>query len=85
MAKYLLGRQISGRKIITNDGEDFGRVIDLAVNEVTGEIEYLVVDPNPDNPFEEKLERDEEGHLQIPYRSVVAVGDYVIIEKKVLL
>lgn len=85
MAKYLLGRQISGRKIITNDGEDFGRVVDMAINEITGEIEHLVVDPNPDNPFEDKLEKDDDGYLEIPYRSVVAVGDYVIIEKKVLL
>lgn len=83
--KYLLGRQISGRKVITNDGEDFGRVVDLEVNEISGEIESLLVDPNPDNPFEDKLEKTEEGYVAIPYRSVIAVGDYVIIEKKALL
>ena len=85
MVKYLLGRQISGKKVITNDGEDFGRVVDLIVNEMSGDIEYLLVDPNPDNPFEERLEKDEEGYISIPYRSVIAVGDYVIIEKKVLI
>lgn len=85
MPKYLLGRQISGRKVITNDGEDFGRVIDIAVNEITGEIESFVIDPNPDNLFVEKLEKTDDGYVALPYRSVLAVGDYVIIEKKALL
>lgn len=81
MVKYLIARQLSGRKIITNEGEDFGRLIDMNVNEVTGKIENLVVEPNPDNELASKLKK-EDGLLYLPYESVLAVGDYVIVDKR---
>lgn len=81
MAKYLIARQLSGRKIITNDGEDFGRLVDLNVNEITGKIETLVVEPNPDSDLATKMKK-EDGMVLIPYESVLAVGDYVIVEKR---
>jgi len=81
MVKYLVARQLSGRKVITNEGEDFGRLIDLHINEVTGKIDTLVIDPNPDNDIAEKLRR-EDGSVQVSYDSVLAVGDYIIVDKR---
>jgi sporulation protein YlmC with PRC-barrel domain len=81
MVKYLVARQLSGRKIITNEGEDFGRLIDMNVNEVTGKIESLVVEPNPDSELAGKLKKDD-GLLYVPYDSVLAVGDFVIVDKR---
>lgn len=81
MAKYLLARQLSGKKVITNEGEDFGRLVDVHMNELTGKIENLVVDPNPDSELAAKL-RKEDGMLSLPYDSVLAVGDYIIVEKR---
>ncbi len=81
MVKYLIARQLSGRKIITNEGEDFGRLIDMNINEMTGKIESVVVEPNPDNESAAKLKR-EDGLVYIPYDSVLAVGDYVIVDKR---
>ncbi len=84
MVKYLLAKQITGKMVITNEGEDFGRVVDVNVNELTGELEDLVIDPNPDNPMIEKL-RVEDDYVLIPFNSVLAVGDYVIVDKRHLL
>ena len=81
MSKYVIARQLSQKKVITNDGEDFGRLVDLNVNEVTGKIEYLVIEPNPDNGTAGKM-RKEDGMVLVPYESVLAAGDYVIIEKR---
>ncbi len=81
MTKYLIARQLSGKKVITNDGEDFGRLVDLNVNEVSGKIENLVVEPNPDSALASKL-RKEDGMVLVPYESVLAVGDFVIVEKR---
>ncbi|MDO8553171.1 MAG: PRC-barrel domain-containing protein [Candidatus Micrarchaeota archaeon] len=81
MTKYLIARQLSGKKVITNDGEDFGRLVDLNVNEVSGKIENLVVEPNPDSVLASKL-RKEDGMVLVPYESVLAVGDFVIVEKR---
>ncbi len=81
MTKYLIARQLSGKKVITNDGEDFGRLVDLNVNEVSGKIENLVVEPNPDSVLASKLKK-EDGMVMVPYESVLAVGDFVIVEKR---
>ncbi|MEM4331480.1 MAG: PRC-barrel domain-containing protein [Candidatus Anstonellales archaeon] len=81
MAKYLLAKQIKGRMVITNEGEEFGRVVDLNVNELTGDIEDLIIDPNPDNTSLEQL-RTEDDYVLIPFNSVLAVGDYLIVDKR---
>ncbi|MEM4296012.1 MAG: PRC-barrel domain-containing protein [Candidatus Anstonellales archaeon] len=81
MAKYLLAKQITGRMVITNEGEEFGRVVDLNVNELTGDIEDLIIDPNPDNTSLEQL-RTEDDYVLIPFNSVLAVGDYLIVDKR---
>ena len=81
MVKYLIARQLSGRKIITNEGEDFGRLIDMNINEMTGKIETVVIEPNPDNDLAGKLKK-EDGLVYIPYDSVLAVGDFIIVDKR---
>lgn len=81
MAKYLIARQLSGKKIITNDGEDFGRLVDININELTGKVENLVIEPNPDSESANKLKK-EDGMVHINYEAVTAVGDYVIVEKR---
>lgn len=83
MAKYSLARQLTGKKVITNEGEEFGKLVDVNINEITGKIEELVVDPNPDKANLEAL-KDEEGYLLCPYESVIAVGDFIIVEKRTL-
>lgn len=81
MSKYLIARQLSGRKLVTNEGEDFGRLVDVSVNEISGRIEYLVAEPNPDSDIAAKLRKDD-GMCHLPYESVLAVGDYIIVEKR---
>ncbi|MEW6529086.1 MAG: PRC-barrel domain-containing protein [Candidatus Micrarchaeota archaeon] len=81
MAKYLIARQLSGKKIITNDGEDFGRLVDVNINEVTGKVEDLIIEPNPDSESAGKFKK-EDGMIHIPYETVTAIGDFVIVEKR---
>lgn len=81
MAKYLIARQLSGKKLVTNEGDDFGRLVDIEVNEVSGKIESMIVEPNPDNQTAAKMKK-EDGMVHIPYESVLAVGDFIIVEKR---
>jgi sporulation protein YlmC with PRC-barrel domain len=84
MVKYILAKQITGKTVITNEGEDFGRIVDINVNEITGTIEDIIVDPNPDLPAIENL-RTEDDYVLVPFSSVIAIGDYMIIDKRKLL
>jgi len=81
MPKYLIARQLSGKKLVTNDGEDFGRLVDIEVNEVSGKIEGLLVEANPDSGLASKMRKDD-GMIHVPYEAVLAVGDYIIVEKR---
>lgn len=81
MTKYLIARQLSGKKVITNEGEDFGKLVDVNINELTGKLETLTVEPNPDSALAGKMRKDD-GMVVIPYDSVLAVGDFVIVEKR---
>jgi len=59
MVKYLIARQLSGRNVITNDGASFGRIVDIDINEVTGKIENIVIEPDPDNQTADNLKRED--------------------------
>ena len=81
MTKYLIARQLSGRKLVTNEGEDFGRLVDISVNEVSGRVESLIAEPNPDSELALNMRKDD-GMVHVPYESVLAVGDFIILEKR---
>jgi len=81
MVKYSIARQLTGKRLVTNDGEEIGKLIDVYIEENSGKIEALIVEPNPDNQTARKLKR-EGGVCTIPYASVLAVADHIIVDKK---
>ncbi|MCL5007728.1 MAG: PRC-barrel domain-containing protein [Candidatus Marsarchaeota archaeon] len=83
MVKFIIGRQLVGKKIVTSDGFDLGRFIDADISPVTGKINDLIVEPNPDSTLATKI-RPEGGNLKVPYSAVLAVNDYVIVDRKSL-
>jgi sporulation protein YlmC with PRC-barrel domain len=79
--KYVNAKQLEGKKVIVSDGSALGKLIDIDVDEITGKILHLFVEPDPDSQLATRLEK-EEGLLKIPYSSVDAVGDYIIVNRK---
>ncbi len=83
MTKIVIAKQLAGKKIITNDGEELGKLIDLNVHDVSGKIESMLVEPNLDNALARALNK-EEGLINIPYSSVLASSDHIIVDKKAI-
>jgi sporulation protein YlmC with PRC-barrel domain len=81
MPKIVIAKQLAGKKVITNDGEELGKLIDINVHEVSGKLESMLVEPNLDNPTARALNK-EDGLLVIPYSSVLASSDHIIVDKK---
>lgn len=79
--KFAIAKQLTGKRIITNDGEEIGKLIDVYVAESSGKIEGIILEPNPDNNTARKLKR-EGGVVTVPYASVLAVSDHIIVDKK---
>jgi sporulation protein YlmC with PRC-barrel domain len=81
MVKFIIAKQLVGKKVITNDGFDVGRLFDVEISEVTGKIVNLVVEPNMDSSIANKL-KIESGQIRVPYNSVLAVNDYCVVDRK---
>ena len=77
--KYIIARQLGGKAVITASGEKIGRLDDVVVNEVTGGLVSILVEPEPSAKANMPYPKDERGYCQIPYDRVNAVGEMVVI------
>ena len=82
MVKYAIAKQLAGKRIITTDGEELGRVIDLYLNEHTGKLESVLVEPNPDSSIAARAEKEGGGLINIPYASVLDVKDVMVVDRR---
>ncbi|MEM3412075.1 MAG: PRC-barrel domain-containing protein [archaeon] len=82
--KIVLARQLGGKKVITNKGEEIGRVSDILVDDKTGKIEGLLIEPHKDTKIGKELQKYEKLGL-VPYKSVFAVSDVVVVDESLLV
>jgi sporulation protein YlmC with PRC-barrel domain len=81
MVKYVIAEQLVGKEVVTSDGFDLGKFVDAEVNESSGKLSALIIEPNVDSEFVNKL-NVKSGKLQVPYESVMAVNDFIVVDKK---
>ena len=75
-------RQIIGKTIVSKTGKRFGEVGDIIFETKSGELIHMVVS-NPTSYTEKlELEKDKNGNILIPFSSVVAVGDFMVIAEE---
>lgn len=80
MLKYTIARQMSGKRVFTNRGEELGKLLDLIIDEKSGVIESLLVEVRPDSRAARRAGLTEK-IVQIPYAAVTAVSDVVIVDE----
>ena len=81
MYKYTIARQLATKKVITNRGDEVGKLSDLLIDENSGEIEQLLVELDRDSKFIKKAVG--KGRIiQIPYSAVTAVSDVFIVDER---
>jgi len=83
MYKYTVARQLATKRVITNRGDEVGKLTDLMVNEVTGEIETLMVEVDRDSKVMRRV-GVKDRILNIPYSAVTAVSDVFIVDEREL-
>lgn len=81
MVKYVIAEQLVGKEVVTSDGFDLGKFVDAEVNESNGKLAALVVEPNVDSEYVNKL-NVKGGKLNVPYTNVMAVNDFIVVDKK---
>ena len=78
----IISKKIMDKTIVSKTGKTFGKVSDIVFETRTGELIYLLIGkPTPyANTFE--LEANDQGELQVPFSSVLAVGDFIVIQEQ---
>lgn len=84
MYKYTIARQLASKRVITNRGDEVGKLVDIIVSEVGGDVEYLVVEVDRNSRLLNKLGKVEK-LVEIPYSSVTAVSDVFIVDEREIL
>ncbi len=78
-------RTIVAKMIVTKEGKRLGFVKDVTFETKSGELISLVVkDPTP-YTRNLNLERTSSNDLLVPYNSIIAIGDFVIVSEEDLV
>jgi len=72
-------KHMLGKTVVTKSGKRFGEVGNVTFESRSGELIHIILQ-NPTSYTEGlDLEKDNAGNLLIPFSSVIAVGDFVVV------
>lgn len=71
-----------GKMIVTKEGKRLGFVRDLTFETTSGEIINIIVKDPTIYTKNLNLERISTNELLIPYNSIIAIGDFVIVSEE---
>ena len=78
-------KELIGKLVVTKEGKRLGIVQDITFETRTGELIHIVLkDPTP-YTRSINLEKTEQGETLIPYNSIIAIGDFVVVSEEDLL
>lgn len=70
--------KLSDKEVVSSDGDELGKIYNVTANLKTGELEDLVIDPNMS--VDESEFETEDDYILIPFESVRAIKDMVVVE-----
>ena len=75
-------KQIVGKLVVSKTGKRFGEVSDLSFETRTGELLHIII-KNPTSYCEGlELEKTKTNNFLIPFSSVMAIGDFVVVAEE---
>lgn len=78
-------RQLAGKLVVSKTGKKFGEVDNISFELRTGELMHIVL-KNPTGYCESlELERDKNNALLVPWSSVIAIGDFVVVAEEEII
>ena len=81
----IFSKKLLGKTVVSKTGKRFGEVGDIIFETRSGELIHVVL-TNPTGYSDKlELEKDKEGNILIPYSSVIAVGDFLVISEEDIL
>ncbi|MDP2750462.1 MAG: PRC-barrel domain-containing protein [Nanoarchaeota archaeon] len=75
-------KQLLGKTVVSKAGKKFGTVGDLVFETKSGELVHIVLTTPTTYCQKLQLEKDKQGNLLIPFSSVIASGDFLVIAEE---
>ena len=75
-------KSVVGKTIVGKSGKKLGVVNDLVYEVRTGELVYLTIKMPTSYANTFQFEKDEKGFDEIPYNSVISIGDFVVVAEE---
>lgn len=78
-------RVLLGKMIVTKEGKRLGFVKDITFETISGELINIVVKDSTLYTKNLNLERTPANELMIPFNSIIAVGDFLVVSEEDLI
>ncbi len=75
-------KQVVGKLVVTKEGKRLGFVKDITFETRTGELLQLLLKDPTTYTRNLNLELTQEKELVIPYNSIIAIGDFVVVSEE---
>lgn len=77
-------RELVGKPIVTKEGKNIGEVKDVTFEVRTGELVHLIIKNPTKYALQLGIEKTEDG-FTIPFNSIIAIGDFVVVAEEDLI
>ncbi|MFH1972800.1 MAG: PRC-barrel domain-containing protein [archaeon] len=75
-------KNLIGKTVVTKSGKKFGEVGNISFESRTGELMQIIL-KNPTSFIDNlDIEQDAKGRWLVPFSSVIAVGDFVVVAEE---
>lgn len=78
-------KSLLGKQVVTKEGKKLGIAKDLTFETKTGELIHLVLKDLTSYTANLSLERTKDKEALIPFNSVIAVGDFIVVSEEDLV
>lgn len=78
-------KNILSKMVVTKEGKQIGIVNDITFETRSGELIQLIVKNPTSFTRNLNLERTSSGELLIPYNSIIAIGDFIVVSEEDLI
>ena len=78
-------KEILGKHVVTKEGKKLGVIKDITFETRTGELIHMVLKDLSPYSSQINVEKSQQGEVLIPYNSIIAIGDFVVISEEDLM
>lgn len=78
-------KSLLGKQVVTKEGKKLGIVKDITFETRTGELIHIILKDLTTYTANLSLERTKDKEALIPFNSVIAVGDFIVVSEEDLM